>query len=807
MTNMGIRALTPGEFYHGCAPEHIPFSSTAEAENHLEIVGQSRALDAIGFGVGIDKEGYNLYLAGSTGLGKQTALRRAVAERAAAMPTPPGWCYVNNVDRVQNPRALRLPPGRGQRLREGMERLVKDLLNALPAAFQSDEYRTRAQEITHEFEEREEKEFAALGDKAQEQGIALIPTPSGYTLAPVHHGQPLGAEDFEKLSDEEKERIQRIIEQLKEELRATIRRIPSWNKESAEKFDALNREFAEMTVDQCIGDLRQAFADLPEVLEYLEAVKRDVVATKDDFLPPETKKGSPKGGAGRELQRYVVNVLVDNGSTQGAPIVHEANPSYHNLIGRIEHLAQMGTLITNFTLIKPGALHRANGGYLLLDVIKVLTSPFAWEGLKRVLRAGEIRIESLEQMLSLVSTISLEPETIPLQIKVVLIGDRLLYYLLHAYDPEFELLFKVSADFSESFERTQETTAAYARLIATVAQQEELRPIERQGVARLIEYSSRLVEDGERISLHMGQLTDMLREADYWAGERGSEQVLAEDVDRAAEARVHRADQLRERIHEEIQRGTILIDTEGQKVAQVNSLSVLQLADFSFGQPSRITATARLGEGEVVDIERESELGGRIHSKGVMILSSCLAHRYAREWPLSLSASLVFEQSYGVVEGDSASAAEFCALLSAIAGIPIYQNLAVTGSINQLGQIQAIGGVNQKIEGFFDVCRARGLTGEQGVVIPRANVKHLMLRQDVREAAEAGRFHVFAVDEVDDLLEILTGIPAGAPDEQGRYPEGSVNHRVSRRLEELFRLRQKFERPPKGQTGQNEEGN
>jgi predicted ATP-dependent protease len=807
MVMMGIRKLNPDQLYHACAPEQIPFSSTAEAANHLEILGQSRALDAINFGVGIQKEGYNLYLAGSTGLGKQTALRRALGGRAAAMPTPPDWCYVNNFDRVQRPRALRLPPGRGQRLREGTERLVKDLLNALPAAFQSEEYRTRAQEITHEFEEREEKAFAALGEKAQEQGIALMPTPNGYTLAPVRHGQPLGAEDFDKLSDEEKERIQRIVEHLKDELRATIRQIPGWNKESAEKFDALNREFAEMTVEQCISDLRKAFADLPEVLEHLEALKRDVVAHKDDFLPATGKKGAQKGAAGLELQRYEVNILVDNGATDGAPIVYEANPSYHNLIGRIEHLAQMGTLITNFTLIKPGALHRANGGYLLLDAVKVLTSPFAWEALKRVLRAGEIRIESLEQMLSLVSTTSLEPETIPLQIKVALIGDRLLYFLLHAYDPEFKLLFKVHADFSESFERNPDTTAAYARLIATVAQQEQLRPIDRQGVARLIEYNSRLVEDGERVSLHMEGLTDMLREADYWAGEQDSEQVSAEHVERAAEERIRRADRLRERIHDEIQRGTILIDTDGRKVAQVNGLSVLQLGDFSFGQPSRITATARLGEGEVVDIERESELGGQLHSKGVMILSACLARRYARERPLSLSATLVFEQSYGMVEGDSASAAELCALLSAVGDIPISQNLAVTGSINQLGQIQAIGGVNQKIEGFFDVCRARGLTGDQGVVIPAANVQHLMLRKDVRQAARSGEFHVFAVEQVDEMLQILTGLPAGVADEQGRYPEGSVNHRVTNRLEQLFRLRQKFERPPRGQTGQDEEGN
>ncbi len=801
---MGSKTLSPAELYQACDSEQIPFDSTAGAEDHAEVVGQSRALAAIEFGIGIRREGYNLYLAGPTGLGKQTAVRRYISERAEQLPTPSDWCYVNNFDKAQQPRALRLPPGQGRRLRSGMEGLVKDLQSAMPAAFQSEEYRTRAQEISHEFEEREEQAFSALGDRAQEKGIALIPTPNGYTLAPVHHGKPLGSEEFDKLSDDEKERIQKVIAELKDELRNTIRQIPNWNKESAKHFDALNREFAEMTVEQCVGELRQAFAEQPAVLEYLQAVQDDVVAHKDDFVPEDSPKQVHKQPSGREHQRYEVNVLVDHAQTQGAPVVYEANPNYHNLVGRVEHLAQLGTLLTNFTLINPGALHRANGGYLLLDVRKLLTHPFSWDALKRALRSGRIRIESLEQMLSLVSTISLEPETIPLDLKVVLVGDRLLYYLLTEYDPEFAQLFKVNADFSESFERGPESTQAYARLIASLVGQEALRPIGRRGVARIIEHSSRLVEDGGRISLHMGGLKDLLREADYWAGEAGVKQVEAEHVERAVRARSQRSDRYRERLYQEIQRGTILIDTAGERVAQVNGLSVLQLADFRFGQPSRITATARLGDGEVVDIEREAEMGGPIHSKGVMILSACLAHRYARERPLSLSATLVFEQSYAMVEGDSASAAEFCALLSALAQIPLRQSLAVTGSLNQLGQVQAIGGVNEKIEGFFDVCRLNGLTGEQGVIIPAANVKHLMLRRDLLDAVAAGRFQVYAVERVDEVMELLTGLPAGEADADGNFPDGSVNALVSQSLERLLQLRQKFEQAGKGQGGQDE---
>jgi len=799
---MALSPLGPAKLYRTCDLEQIPFTNTGEVEGQESVLGQPRALEAIQFGIGIRREGYNLYLAGSKGLGKQTAVREVIEQKASCAPTPSDWCYVNNFQDIYRPLALQLPPGRGRNLRHSVETLLKDLFKAIPAAFQSEEYRTRAQEITQEFEEREEQAFAGLGEKAQQRGIALISTPSGYTLAPVRDGKPLASEDFDKLGEKEKAEIQETIGELKQELKNTIRRIPLWNKESAARFDALNSEFAALTVDQCSEELREAFADLPHVLCYLDALKEDVVAHKDDFLPHDQQALGPlqKASRQRDLQRYEVNVLIDHAETQGAPVVYEANPTYQNIVGRVEHIAQMGTLTTNFTLIKPGALHKANGGYLLLEARKVLGNPFAWESLKRVLHAREIRIESLEQMLSIVSTTSLEPESIPLDVKVVLTGDRLLYYLLKEYDPEFGLLFKVTADFSESFARNRESTQAYARLIAGIVDQDALRPFDKKAVGRVIEHSSRLVGDGERLSLHMGRLTDLLREADFWAGERGSDRVLAEHVGHAIGARVRRADQYRERVYEEIRRGTLLVDTSGTRVAQVNGLSVVQLADFSFGQPVRITATARLGDSGVLDIERESELGGRLHSKGVMILASCLAGRYAPERPLPLAASLVFEQSYGTVEGDSASVAEYCALISALTRLPIRQHLAVTGSLNQHGQVQAIGGVNQKVEGFFDVCRARGLDGRQGVIIPESNVKHLMLRGDVVEAAAAGRFHVFAVEHVDEVIELLTGVTAGEADETGGFPRATVNAMVSERLQHLCRLQQQYAKAGKERT-------
>ena len=802
-----VKPLPVAELYHACDPEDLPFLTTADLEELGETIGQGRALEAIDFGVGIRHEGYNLFVLGSIGLGKHTVVREELERRAEKGAVPSDWCYVNDFDHPHKPRALQLPAGWGAKLQDDMTQLVEDLRNAIPAAFRSDEYRTRAQEINDELKERQEKAFSDLDDKAKERGITMLRTPTGYTLAPVRDGEIVGPEEFEKLSKEDQQEVERAIDELREELKETLRQIPVWQKETRQRFKQLNQEVSELTVDQLIGSLEQHYKTLPDVLEYITAIKGDVIDNVDDFRKGEEEEdvvlvglGGAHPGRQQDFTRYRVNVLVDNSKTSGAPVIYEDNPTYLNLVGRVEHRAQLGTLLTDFTLIKPGALHRANGGYLVLDVRKVILSPFAWEGLKRALSSHEVRIESLEQMLSMVSTISLEPEPIPIDVKLVLTGDRLLYYLLKQYDPEFARLFKVAADFAEDMDRSAENTLLYARLIAGLQRREELRAFDRDGVARVLEACARRAEDSEKFSLHMGSLLDLMREADYWAGEGGSDVVRAQDVQRAIDTQIHRQDQIRERIHESIQRGIQMIDTEGAQVAQVNGLSVIQLGDYAFGRPSRITATARLGEGKVIDIEREVELGGSIHSKGVLILSSYLAERYARKRPLSLSASLVFEQSYGMVEGDSASVAELCALLSALGDIPIKQGLALTGSVNQLGQVQPIGGVNEKIEGFFDVCNARGLTGEQGVIIPQSNVAHLMLRRDVVEACEQGRFHIYPVTEVGQVMGLLTGLAPGEADAVGNYPADSVNGRVQQRLEEFTQLRLEFAAEAKGES-------
>ncbi|HEX5364834.1 MAG TPA: ATP-binding protein, partial [Gallionella sp.] len=772
-----------------------------------EVIGQMRAMEAIRFGTGIRHEGYNLFVLGPPGTGKHGIVRQFLEQKVAGEREPTDWCYVNNFAQPHKPHALKLPSGKGPELHQRMEKLVDYLRSAIPALFEGEEYHAKAEAIHQEFSKQHEQLFKDLGEDAEKQEIALLRTPDGFAFAPTrsdeaHNHEVIPPDEYEKLPDEKKKQIEATIAGLQERLEKIMRQIPQWRRERHEQIKQLDRETALSAIGQLVAELKEAYTDLPEVRSYLDQVQQDMVDNVDDFRKQEETAtfGGMTMVAHHSFHRYQVNVLVTNGKKPGAPVVTEDNPTYSNLIGRVEHIAQLGALITDFTLIKPGALHRANGGYLLLDIRKVLMQPFAWEGLKRAMQAHEIRIESLGQMYSLVSTVSLEPEPIPLDAKVILFGDRLFYYLLQLYDPEFVELFKVAADFEDRIERNADTHLLYARLIATLARREKLLPLDCGAVARVIEHSARLVGDAERLSMHMSGVVDLLREADYCAREAGRNAVAKTDVQCAIDAQIRRQDRIRERLYEAILRDTLVIDTEGTMTGQVNGLAVIELGNFSFAQPTRITATTRLGEGELVNIEREVKLSGAIHSKGVLILTSFLSARYARNQPLALSASLVFEQSYGQVEGDSASLAELCALLSNLADAPIKQSLAITGSVNQFGQAQAIGAVNEKIEGFFDICNARGLSGKQGVLIPEANVKHLMLRHDVVAAAAAGKFHIYAVESVDQAIALLTGLSAGKADAKGDYPEGSVNRRVAARLSELIEIRASFARRLKNKT-------
>lgn len=797
---MSITALTPQALLRHCDPQQFTFATTESLPELDGFIGQHRVIDALRFGLGVQHKGYNLYALGPSGTGKFALVRHYLKDLAAARPLPDDWCYVNNFDDARKPKAISLPAGRGLVLKQAMEELVNDLHEAIPLVFESDEYHTRHQTLEEHYQERQEAAMSAMQQKAEKKHIALINTPTGFTLGPKRDEKILGPEQFQNLPEAERKAIEQDIKELQEELRKTLHVIPQWQKETREEIAKLSKEMTASAVRHLLDALRETFKDLAAVIAYLDRVEEDVIDNFPQFLPHEERKPNLLGLALLQQQdegppwhyRYRVNLLLAHEANGGAPIVYEDLPGYNNLVGRIEHRAHLGALETDFTMIRPGALHQANGGYLILDALKLLTQPFAWQSLKRVLQSGEIRIESLAQITSLISTLSLEPEPIPLDVKVVLLGDRNIYYLLEAYDPEFCELFKVMADFDDRLVRDAENEQRFAQLIATVVRQKSLRHLDREAVARTIDHSMRLADDNERLSSHMRSLADLLQEADYWAGENAHEITSRADVQQAIEAQVHRADRIRERLQEEVERGTLLIATEGEQVGQINGLSVLMLGGFRFGHPTRITARTRLGKGRVVDIEREVELGGPIHSKGVYILSGFLAGRYAHDYPLSLSASLVFEQSYGMVEGDSASSAELYALLSALAGIPIKQSFAVTGSVNQLGEVQAIGGVNEKIEGFFDICRARGLDGQQGVLIPASNVKHLMLREDVVEAVRQGQFAIYPVATIDQGIEQLTGLPAGERNDKGEFPQNSFNRRVeealirfTRRLQEL----------------------
>jgi len=787
------RSLTAADLRPGCDPDSLGFTTTAEITDAADIIGQDRAVDALTFGMGMRSNGYNLFALGPPGVGKLSLIRHYAEEQASGEPVPSEWCYVNNFEDYRKPHALELPAGKGMELADDMDQLIEELGNAIPAAFESEEYRTRAESIEEGLSEQQQQATRELQEKAREKNIALIRTPAGLTLAPIRDGETLGPEEFQKLPEDEQEKIQKDIEELQEEMRKTFRQAPAWQKESRNKLNELNREMAASVVSQVLEPLRDKHRDYDNVLNYLKRVEADIVDNFNQFLPQSRQQsqqlqlmGAQMSSESEEMprtNRYRVNVLTPRKANHGAPVVYEDHPNYHNLLGRIEHRAQQGALITDFTMIRPGTLHRANGGYLLVDALKVLTQPFAWEGLKRVLKAGRLQLEPLGESLGLISTASLEPESIPLNVKVVLMGDPRIYYLLSALDHEFADLFKVQVDFDDRMDRGGDSQRRYAHLVADLVHRHELPEFDRSAVSRVIEHSVRLADDNEKLSTHMRAVTDLLHESAYWARRDGNgDTVTAANVQQAIDSKVYRSDRIRERIQEEIRRGTILIDTEREHIGQINGLSVIDLGGFRFGRPSRITARTRIGKGQVVDIEREVEMGGPVHSKGVLILSHFLGARFALNQPLSLSASLVFEQSYSGVEGDSASSAELYALLSDLADAPLRQFLAVTGSVNQHGEIQAIGGVNDKIEGFFDCCKARGLTGDQGVLIPQSNVKHLMLRQDVVDAVSAGQFSVYPISTIDQGIELLTGMPAGERNTEGRFPENSINARVEEKL-------------------------
>lgn len=799
--------LTLSQLYNNCDSSLFAFETTADLEPLEHPFGQKNALEAIDFAANIEQDGYNLFAMGASGSGKHSTAMNFLQKKASMKKSSEDWCYVNNFKDPRKPIAIRLPAGDASEFKDDMYELIELLKVILPGVFEGEAYRKEIENINQKYIDKETQIFKNLQDEALKHDISMSATSRNrVTFAPVINGKAINASEFNALRGKEKEDIEKKVNEFEKIVKEGLHEVNELNKAQQKEFKALERKMTQESVESLIDDLRAKYSHSDKIALYLNNLQDDIIRHVQDFLvKPDEMQLLPFV---RELYtpsfaRYGVNLFISHSKDDTSPVIYEDNPIHQNLIGKIEHLSQVGTLVTDFSMIKPGALHKANGGYLVLDARKLLMQPFAYEELKRALRSKEIRIESLAQQYSFISTTSLEPEPIPLEVKIVLIGERILYYLLYHYDPDFQELFKVVADFEDEITRENENIILYARMIGTITKRHNLLPLTPQAVARVIEQSSREVSHSLKFSTHLGALSDLLKESDYWAKKSGRLVIEKSDINKVLQTRTERLNRIQTKLYEQIDEGTVMIDVRGSVVGQINALSYISMGGYNFGIASKITARTRIGKGEIIDIERKAELSGPIHSKGVMILSSYLGSTYAKNMPLSLSASLVFEQSYGMVDGDSASSTELYAILSSLSDLPIKQNIAVTGSVNQFGEIQPIGGVNEKIEGFFDICMRRDKEGFYGVMIPDANVKHLMLKAEILEAVEKGSFAIYAVKTINEGIEILTGVEAGDANEKGVYPPASVNSLVIARLEELSKITKEFYR--KKSNGADEE--
>ena len=799
----GYRELSPDELRYDCDQSCLPFQTTEELPPLDEIIGQERAMRAVQFGLAMRNPGYNIFVTGPTGTGRSTYVQQAAKKFAENRPIPDDWCYVYNFHEPDVPLALRLPAGVGEQFREDMRDLVEDLKQVIPRAFESDEYEKQKTSILQEIHSMIEETLLTLHKRAEQEGFTLNQTPAGIVTIPLKEdGSPLTQEEFQTLPQEARQAIQEKNRRLQAQMNESVRRIRELEREGTLRIKQLDREVISYSIGPHLDRIQEKYKDYPVVASYLDSLREDLPrnlgqiraeisrASGDEAVDASRETGDRAAQPGSSpemsyLRRLTVNLFVNNSETRGAPVIYETNPTYYNLFGKIEYKGQMGTFFTDFTMIRSGAIHRANGGILILQARDLLFDPLAWDTLKRTLKNGEARVENIGEQFRIIPTVTLKPQPIPVDVKVILIGTPYLYQLLYHLDEDFRKYFKVKADFDDEMDRTPEHMNKYAQFIASVCKRQNLRPFDRSGVARVIEYSSRLLEKQDKLSTRFNDVVEIIYEANALAEADSAPIVTASHVDRAIEEKIYRSNKVEEKIRELIEKGIIYIETEGAVVGQVNGLSILDVGDYVFGRPSRITARTYVGDSGVVHIEREVKMSGRIHDKGALTLTGYLGSKYAQERPLSLSASICFEQLYEGVEGDSASSTELYALLSSLSGVPIKQGVAVTGSVDQLGRVQAIGGVNEKIEGFFMVCKAKGLTGEQGVLIPEDNVKDLMLKPEVVEAVRDGKFHIYSVKTIDDGIEVLTGMPAGQLQRDGNYPEGTINYLVRKRLDEF----------------------
>ncbi|MFO0752656.1 MAG: ATP-binding protein [Thermodesulfovibrionales bacterium] len=785
-----VQPLKPDDLYRCCALDFFGFATTEDISEVHGTIGQEKAMRAMDFGLSLESKGFNIFALGEVGTGKMRTIKTLLTEKSLGEQVPPDWCYVYNFRDPDVPLAVSLDPGKGVLFQNDMNELIKVLRGEIPKAFESKEYEKQRGKRIEEFQQKQKELFSQLEEEAQSKGFAIRKAVSGLLIVPVKKtGEPLTEEEFAALEETTREKVEEMGKQLQEKLDDIVREVREAEKRVKEVLGGLEREIALGAIGHFIDDLKREYAFHGKITEYLNAVKEDILSHLEDFKPAEEQAPPlpfmkmPKQEV--SFARYTVNVIVNNSECKGAPVVIESNPTYLNLFGRTEYKVQYGMATTDFTMIKAGSLHKANGGYIVINALDLLKNIFSYDALKRSIKDRAIKIEDVWEQYRLVSTTGLKPEPIPLDVKVILHGNPYLYYLLFNLDEEYREIFKVKADFDNRMDRTPENMEKYASFIATCQKEENLLPFDRTGVAKIVEYGSRLADHQQKLSTKFSYVADLVRESHYWAQKEGSTVVKAEHAVRAIDERRLRVNRIEERLREATLEDTLIVNTSGAKVGQVNGLAVLSMGDYSFGKPSRITARTFIGRSGVVNIERETKMSGKIHEKAIMIITSYLGGKYATRRPLSLSASITFEQLYDMIEGDSATCAELYALLSSIAGVPLKQSFAVTGSMDQNGEVQPIGGVNQKIEGFFDLCKERGLNGEHGVIIPRRNVKHLMLREEVVNAVKEGRFLIYPIDRMEEGLEVLTGMPAGALQEDGSYPEGTVNQRVMKRLEEI----------------------
>jgi len=782
------KELTAEQVRRICEPVLFDCSSTSELVPMEGIIGQDRALSALKFGLNIGEVGFNIYVSGPSGTGRTTAIKSYLEALAAKRETPSDWCYVHNFSDSYCPRALKVPAGMGKSLQKDMEHAIGNAKRSLIQAFASKEYTARRAEITESLNKKKEAAFDILGKKAEDRGLLLRSTPVGLVFIPASKGKPMSEEEYQNLSSEDKDELKKKQEELTKELKEQISKLRTEESTVEKQLEDTDREVAGFAISHLFEKLMSKYSQLQQVVDYLKEVEQDIIENFEQFKSePKATDSDPLAamqGVVRKqaLRKYEVNVLVDNSELKGAPVVLELNPTFGNLFGRIEKEAQFGAMYTDFTMIKSGSLHRANGGFLVVRVEDLLTNFQSWEGLKRALRDEKLVIEELGERLGFVATKSLRPEPAPLDIKVVVIGEPLYYYLLLRLDLEFKELFKVKADFDSRMDKSEANLKDYAAVICRMCGKENLKHLKNDALAKIVEHSSRLAGDQEKLSTLFADIADILREANFWTEEERASLIEAKHVEKAVEQRAYRSNLIQQRINEMIEKGMIIIDTESEEIGQVNGLAVIDLGDFAFGRPTRITASVGVGREGLIDIERESKLGGRLHTKGVMILNGYITEKYVRDVPLSLSARLVFEQSYEEVEGDSASSTELYTILSRLSDVPIKQSIAVTGSVNQKGEVQAIGGVNEKVEGFFEVCRIKGLNGKQGVLIPASNVRNLMLKEEVAEAVKAGKFHIYPVSTIDEGIEVLTGLKAGKRLKDGSFEPDSLNDRVQKCL-------------------------